>query len=127
MKRSQISYLLHLPSNIFPKTACLFYIQQNSVLQARLHRLLFIGLVSSLLSWNHLAFCHIHKSRIKNTSALFVTLQRAYLTYVVLWRNLIKTNRFKIFLIKTVSTEHRSPVIRAVGRVSLLINVFFNV
>jgi hypothetical protein len=47
--------------------ACLFYIQQNSVLQARRHRLLFIQLVSSLLLWNQLVYCRIHKNRIKDT------------------------------------------------------------
>jgi hypothetical protein len=51
---------------IFPETAWPCYIQQNSVLQARIRRLLFIQLVNSLMLWNPLVYCRIHNSRIKN-------------------------------------------------------------
>jgi hypothetical protein len=61
MKRSQISYLLHLSSIYFLKRRACFI--SNNTLS---YRNVLIRLVSSLLLWNHIVYFRIHKSRIKD-------------------------------------------------------------
>jgi len=61
MKRSQISYLLRLPSIYFLKRCACFI--SNKTLP---YRHVLIRLVSYLLLWNQLVYFRIHKSRIKD-------------------------------------------------------------
>jgi len=124
MKRTRMSYLLHLSSIYFLKRPACFI--SNKTLS---YRHVLIRLVSSLLLWNQLVYFHIRKSRIKDRilchfGSLHGFAEGLFNVHGLVTKSNKKINQFKIFLIKTVSTEHRSPVIRAVSRVSDLFLCF---